>query len=242
MKKIRVLLADDHTVVREGLRAMLAAAENVEVVGEAADGWEAVRLTKATTPDVVVMDLAMPALNGLRAMREILKQASGVKVLVLSSYREDECVEQLIEAGAAGYLLKHTAATELLNAIRDVHSGRWFFSPAVLKRLRERGHYPVPGTPFVRQNERTSQLTAREVEVLRLIATGFSNREAADELGISIKTIEKHRQQVMNKLNIHETAGITRYALAQRLVEPQAASNRATSPASAEAPAEPTLN
>lgn len=219
MKKIRVLLVDDHMVVREGLRAMLATAEDLEIVGEAGDGWEAVRMVRTTAPEVVVMDVAMPQLNGLGAMKEVLKQAPSVKVLVLSSYGENECVEELIAAGAAGYLVKHTAATDLHRAIQEVHRGRKFFSPAVVQRMRERGRYALPGGQLSKSTGRGGELTARELQVLKLVALGFSNRQAAAELDISIKTIEKHRQQVMNKLNMHEVTSLTRYAMSQGMVD-----------------------
>src|SRR6266478_9498434 len=137
MKKIGVLLVDDHTVVRQGLRALLKAEEDMEVVGEAENGRQAVMLAKQTPPDVVVMDVAMPILNGLEATRQILKMLPNTKVLVLTSYGDDECVEQLMHAGAAGYLIKQTAANDLLKAIREVQRGNAFFSPSIARRLRD---------------------------------------------------------------------------------------------------------
>jgi DNA-binding NarL/FixJ family response regulator len=216
MKKITVLLVDDHTVVRQGLRALLKTEEDIEVIGEAENGRQAVALARKTPPDVVVMDVAMPLLNGLEATRQILKSMPSTKVLVLTSYSDDECVEQLMRAGAAGYLIKQTAANELLKAIREVQRGNAFFSPSIAKRLRDHCREAfTTGQP----SRRAGELTSREFEVLQLIAEGFSNKQIAGELSISIKTVEKHRQQVMNKLNIHDVAGLTRYALSKGMVE-----------------------
>jgi len=216
MKKISVLLVDDHTVVRQGLRALLQAEEDIEVAGEAENGRQAVGMARKAPPDVIVMDVAMPLLNGLEATKQILKNQPGSKILVLTSYGDDDCVEQLMRAGAAGYLIKQTAANELLKAIREVHRGNAFFSPAIAKRLRDqcREAFSTGHTA-----SKSGQLTSRESEVLQLIAEGFSNKQIAAELGISIKTVEKHRQQVMNKLSIHDVAGLTRYAISKGLIE-----------------------
>ncbi len=221
MQKITVLLADDHTVVRQGLRALLVVESDIEIVGEAETGRQAVQLAKQFTPDVVVMDVAMPLLNGLEATRQILKQVPHTKVLVLSSYSDDEYVQQLTEAGAAGYLVKQTAANDLLKAIREAHKGNTFFSPSVAKRLRDHSRQAFTnGQPVKKKAE---HLTTRESEVLQLIAEGQANKQIAAELCISIKTVEKHRQQVMNKLNIHDIAGLTRHAISKGIIENSAA-------------------
>jgi len=217
MKKITVLLVDDHTVVREGLRALLSTEPDIEVIAEACDGRRALTIAKQSTPDVVVMDVAMPLLNGMEATRQITRNCRGTAVLVLSSYTDEECVSQLLKAGAAGYLTKQTAAHELPKAIREVRRGNHFFSAAIARQLQEKERSKQEN-----YGEKT-ELTAREAEVLQLVATGYSNKESADQLGISIKTIEKHRQQVMNKLKIHETAGLTRYAIAKGIVQNRAA-------------------
>jgi DNA-binding NarL/FixJ family response regulator len=217
MQKITVLLADDHIVVRQGLRALLLAEEDIEIVGEADNGREAVQLVKKFLPDVVVMDIAMPVLNGLEATRQITRAVPSTKVLVLSSYSDDEYVQQLTEAGAAGYLVKQTAANELLKAIREAHRGNAYFSPAIAKRLRDHCRNALAGGQPLRR--RTDYLTAREAEVLQLIAEGRANKQIAAELCISIKTVEKHRQQVMNKLGIHDVAGLTRHAIAKGIIE-----------------------
>jgi DNA-binding NarL/FixJ family response regulator len=216
MNKISVLLVDDHTVVRQGLRALLSSEEDMQVIGEAENGRQAVQMAKKSLPNVVVMDIAMPLLNGLEATRQICKALPSTKVLVLTSYGDDEAVSSLMDAGACGYLIKQTAANDLLKAIREVHKGNAFFSPAIAKRLRDqcREAFTTGGPP-----RRGSELTSRESEVLQLIAEGFSNKQIAAELAISIKTVEKHRQQVMNKLNIHDVAGLTRYAISKGLVE-----------------------
>ncbi len=217
MQTIRVLLADDHTVVRQGLRALLAAEGDIEIVGEAGDGRQAVQMVKKLLPDVVVMDIAMPQLNGLEATRQITRTVPSAKVLVLSSYSDDDYVQQLTEAGAAGYLIKQTAANDLLKAIREAQKGNAYFSPTIAKRLRDQCREAfVNGQPTKR---RTDHLTSREAEVLQLIAEGLANKQIAAELCISIKTVEKHRQQVMNKLGIHDVAGLTRHAIAKGIIE-----------------------
>jgi DNA-binding NarL/FixJ family response regulator len=217
VQKIKVLLADDHTVVRQGLRALLAAEADIEIVGEAENGRQAVQMVKKQLPDVAVIDIAMPVLNGLEATRQIIQSGISTKVLILSSYSDDEYVEQVTEAGAVGYLVKQTAADELLKAIREAQRGNAFFSPAIAKRLRERCREAfVSGQP---PRKRTDYLTTREAEVLQLIAEGRANKQIASELCISIKTVEKHRQQVMNKLGIHDVAGLTRHAIAKGVIE-----------------------
>jgi DNA-binding NarL/FixJ family response regulator len=216
MKKITVLLVDDHKIVRQGLKALLSQEEDIEVVGEAANGREAVTIASKVMPNIVVMDVVMPLLNGLEGTRQLLKSVPTAKVLVLSSYSDDDYVQQLTEVGASGYLTKQTASDDLVLAIREVQKGNAFFSPAIAKRLRDRCRQAfVDGQPL----KRNVELTSREAEVLQLIAEGLPNKQIASELGISIKTVEKHRQQVMNKLNIHDVAGLTRYAMSKGMVE-----------------------
>jgi DNA-binding NarL/FixJ family response regulator len=217
MQEIKVLLADDHTVVRQGLRALLMVEGDIEIVGEADTGRQAVMMAKKTLPDVVLMDIAMPLLNGLEATRQISRLVPTAKVLILSSYSDDEYVQQLTEVGAAGYLVKQTAANDLLRAIREVHRGNAFFSPSIARRLRDQCREAfVSGQPVMK---RTDCLTSREAEVLQLIAEGQANKQIATELCISIKTVEKHRQQVMNKLNIHDVAGLTRHAISRGIIQ-----------------------
>lgn len=218
MKRITVLLAEDHMIVREGLRALLTLEDDIEVVGEAENGREAVELTRVLCPSVVVMDIAMPLLNGLEATRQIIRAAPGTRVLILSAHSDDAYVERVMALGASGYLIKQTAAHILPMAIREVHKGKAFFSPAISKRFhhhqqkaRERGELRTKRVPV--------HLSSREMEVLQLIAEGKANKETAAELRISVKTVEKHRQKVMEKLNIHDTAGLTRYAIASGIIE-----------------------
>jgi DNA-binding NarL/FixJ family response regulator len=216
MTKIKVLLADDHALVRQGLRKLLETEPDITVVGEAETGWQALQWAKERSPDVVVMDLAMPSLNGMDATRLIMKEAPQTRVLVLSSYSEDEYVHQMTEAGAAGYVLKQTAATELIKGIREVMSGNVFFCPAILKRTSQ-NHRQA----FLRDMPEAKgprQLSPRESEIVQLIAEGNANKQIAPQLGISVKTVEKHRQAAMNKLNIHDVAGLTRYAISKGLI------------------------
>jgi DNA-binding NarL/FixJ family response regulator len=217
MKRITVLLAEDHTIVREGFRRLLATEEDLEVIGEAQTGREAVELTRTLRPDVVVMDIAMPLLNGLEATRQILKALPAAKVIMLSAHSDDAYVEGATTSGARGFLLKQTSADNLSDAIREVHKGNTFFSPAVAKRLHERDHPSPRRTGLLKP--RHAGLSSREVEVLQLIAEGKANKETAAELGISTKTVEKHRESLMSKLDIHDTAGLTRYAISAGIIE-----------------------
>ena len=216
MQKITVLLADDHTVVRQGLRALLEAEEDITVVGEAENGRQAVQMAKRLQPEVVVMDIAMPQLNGLEATRQITKESPKSHVLILSSYSDDEYVQQLTDAGASGYLVKQTAANDLVTAIREAKKGNAFFSPAISKRLLE--HYRS-SIHRPSDQKKPTKLTPRELEVLQLVAEGYANKQIAAELFISVKTVEKHRQQLMHKLDIHDIAGLTRYAIAKGIIE-----------------------
>jgi DNA-binding NarL/FixJ family response regulator len=214
---ISVLLADDHMIVRQGLRKLLEAESDIEVVGEAATGRQAVALTQKLRPAVVVMDIAMPLLNGLEATRQIRRLAPDAKVLVLSAHSDDAYVERVMTLGATGYLIKQTSSHFLSEAIREVHKGNTFFSPAIAKRLLHRTEQPLDRKG--RSRTKVSRLTSREAEVLQLIAEGEGNKQIAAELDISIKTVEKHRDHLMQKLDIHDTAGLTRYAIAEGIVE-----------------------
>ena len=218
MKKITILLAEDHMIVREGLRALLNSEKDIEVIGEAENGHQAVELTRKLCPAVVVMDIAMPLLNGLEATRQILRAAPTAKVLILSAHSDDAYVEHVMALGASGYLVKQTAADVLPKAIRKVFQGGTFFSPAISKRLRDQEKRAMDRGESGRKNEPV-HMTSREVEVLQLIAEGKANKQTADELHISIKTVEKHRQSLMEKLNIHDTASLTRYAIATGVIE-----------------------
>ena len=212
--RITVLLAEDHTIVREGLRTLLEAEKDIQVVGEAETGRQAVALTKKLRPAVVVMDIAMPLLNGLEATRQILKEVPGAKVIILSAHSDDAYVEQATALGAVGYLLKQTSARVLSEAVREVHTGKTFFSPSIARRQHK---HPVSPTDL--DQKKGAGLSSREVEVLQLIAEGQANKQVAVELGISVKTVEKHRQRLMEKLNIHDTAGLTRHAIAVGIIE-----------------------
>ena len=217
MKKISVLLAEDHTVVRQGLKSLLSAEADIEVVGEAANGRQAIQMAQELRPNVIVMDIAMPLLNGLEATCQIIGEGIPSRILILSSYADDEYVHQLTEAGASGYLVKQTAASDLIKAVREIAAGNAYFSPSILKRLLELYRESnMKGRP---QRRRSEFLTSRENEVLQMVAEGHVNKQIAAVLNLSIKTVEKHRQQLMDKLNIHDVAGLTRYAIANGVVE-----------------------
>jgi two-component system, NarL family, response regulator LiaR len=194
---ITVLVVDDHAVVREGLRTFLELQDGIAVVGEAADGEEAVRQAEALRPDVVVMDLVMPRLDGVGAMRELRRRLPATRVIVLTSFTEDERLLPAIQAGAAGYLLKNVAPAELARAVRAAHAGEALLDPVIAARLVEAIAQPA-GTPA------TEKLTAREQEILALIARGFSNKRIARELGIAEKTVKTHVGHVLSKLGVSD--------------------------------------
>ena len=209
-----ILLADDHTIVRQGLAALLKAEADFEIVGEAANGREAVELTTKLSPQVLVMDISMPLLNGVEATRQILQTRPATKIIILSGHSEDAYVERIIALGAAGYLIKQSAGNILSTAIREVKKGNIFLSPSIATRRKDNAN-----KARIRDEKPGAPLTPREAEVLQLIAEGKANKETADILGISIKTVEKHRQRVMEKLNIHDTASLTRHAIAAGIIE-----------------------
>ena len=218
MKKITVLLAEDHMIVREGLRALLKPEEDIEVIGEAGNGREAVALTGKLNPDVLVMDIAMPLLNGLEAARQILRTGTATRILILSAYSDDAYVAQAIALGASGFLIKQTASHNLSEAIRIIFGGQPYFSPSLSQRIPR--HPPAARSKKAKTPPKDALLlTSREMEILQLIAEGKANKESAAELSISIKTVEKHRQSLMGKLNIHDTAGLTRYAISAGVIE-----------------------
>ena len=217
MKRITVLLAEDHMVVREGLRTLLEAEGDIQVVGEAASGRQAVELTRKLHPAVVVMDLAMPLLNGFQATRQILKTVPGTRVLILSAHADEAYVERAMELRAAGYLLKQTSANVLARAVREVAAGKASFSPSIAKHVRS--CYEKSAGQARLLKKKSAGLSSREAEVLQLIAEGQANKQIAAELGISVKTVEKHRQRLMERLGIHDTAGLTRYAIGAGIIE-----------------------
>jgi DNA-binding NarL/FixJ family response regulator len=217
MKRITVLIAEDHMIVREGFRKMLELENDFDIVGEAQDGRQAVALVKKFHPQVVLMDIAMPLLNGLEALRQVLKVAPATKVIMLSAHSDDAYVKNATDSGALGFLLKQTSAHDVCRAIREVQKGNTFFSPSVSKRRDRLNSQSADrgGKP----NKNGVQLTSREMEVLQLVAEGKANKETALELGIGMKTVEKHREHLMEKLDIHDTAGLTRYAIGAGIIE-----------------------
>jgi len=216
-RKITVLLAEDHMIVREGFRKMLELEADIEIAGEAQDGRQAVALIQKLRPEVVLMDIAMPLLNGLEATRQILKAVPTTKIIILSAHSDDAYVKSAIESGAVGFLLKQTSAHDVCRAIRDVHQGKTFFSPSISRRLDR--IQPLTRDRAGVVHKKVAALTSREMEVLQLIAEGKANKETASELGIGMKTVEKHREHLMEKLDIHDTAGLTRYAISAGIIE-----------------------
>jgi DNA-binding NarL/FixJ family response regulator len=202
-----------------GLRTLLAADANINLVGEASSGREAVALAKELRPEIVLMDLAMPLLNGMEATRQIMQDCPSIKIIALSSYNDPEHVEQALAAGASGYLLKGMAPANLLGAIYEVRRGKRCFSPAIAERIveNEMRSGPSPATSA------GAKLSIREAEVLQLIAEGMANKQIAEELHLSIKTIEKHRHALMGKLDLHSVADLVRYAIARKTIEGECA-------------------
>ena len=213
MEPISILLADDHTLVRAGIRALIEQLPTVKVVGEAKDGREALRMVKERKPDLILMDVAMPGLNGLEATARVSKEFPDVRVIILSMYANEEYVREAINAGAAGYLVKRSAATELERAITAVARGERYFSPLVSAHVnRDRDGRLSVDRAFI------ERLTPRQREILQLVAERHSTKDIAGILSISIKTVETHRAQLMERLDIHDVPGLVRFAIRAGLV------------------------
>lgn len=217
MKPISILLVEDHALVRECFRAMLKFEPDLNVVGEADDGRQAITMAMELNPDVILIDIAMPKLNGLEATRQLVKALPASRIIILSGNSDDVSVKGAVDAGAAGYLLKQDSAHEVCNAIRHVSRGGIHYSPTIAKRFIRLNPKSLGKSGKLERKPTT--LTSREMEVLQLIAEGCSNKEIASELAISIKTVEKHRSQLMQKLDIHDTAGLTRHAISAGIIE-----------------------
>ena len=216
MKKIRVLLAEDHTIVRQGIAALLGAESDMEVVGEASNGLEAIELAKKLSPEVILMDIGMRQLNGLEATREIKRQFPSMKILVLTMYENEEWIFQILKAGASGYLIKDSAMTDLTSALRAVYQGDSYLSPSISKMVIEE---------YIRKAESGEKkgvedlLSGREREILQLIAEGNSVPQISSLLCISKKTVEAHKTHIMEKLNIHDKVGLIKYAIRSGLTK-----------------------
>ena len=215
MEPIRVLIADDHAIIRSGLRLLLESRPDIEVVGDAGTGEETIEKATSLQPDVLLLDIAMPGLNGLEAAREIRVEAPQVRIIVLTMYDDEAYLRQFLEVGVAGYVLKRAADTELIDAIRAVHRGESFVYPSLMPRLidsylgKETSQPPSPGG---------EELSPREAEVLRYVALGYTSQQIADELCIGASTVETHRGRIMEKLGLRGRAQLVRYALAKGLL------------------------
>jgi two-component system response regulator NreC len=213
--KIRILIADDHTLFRKGICALLEDEQDMLVVGEAENGREAVRLVGSLKPDVVLMDIAMPLLNGLEATRQIKREHPEARVLVLTMYDHEEYFRQMLEVGASGYIIKRAAATELVSALRAVYNDEAVLSPAITRLLLE----DYLNRENNKEESDPNALSAREREVLQLIAEGMTSREIAGVLSLSIKTVQSHRTSLMQKLDLHDRGDLIKYAIQKKIIE-----------------------
>jgi two-component system response regulator NreC len=215
-KIIRVLLADDHTILRAGLRMMLDAQPDIEVVGEASDGRQALAEAQRLQPDVVLMDITMPEMNGIEATRQVKRALDSTRVLILTMHENEEYLFQVLRAGASGYILKEAASTELISAIRIVCAGRFYMSPSAQSMMV--GDY-LQRVRSGEERDSYSALTEREREILKLVAEGHTNNQIAERLFISPKTVDTHRTHIMDKLNLHSRAELVKYAMRRGLLE-----------------------
>ena len=213
--KIRILIADDHTLFRNGICALLEDEPDILIVGEASDGREAVRLTGQLKPNVVLMDIAMPLLNGLEATRQIKLEHPEINILVLTMYDNEEYFREMLEVGASGYIIKRAAASELVTAIRAVYNGEAVLSPTITRLLLE----DYLNHDIHSQKDDPNALTSREREVLQLIAEGKTSREIAEILNLSVKTIQSHRTSLMQKLDLHDRGDLIKYAIQKKIIE-----------------------
>ncbi|MFH0729285.1 MAG: response regulator transcription factor [Pseudomonadota bacterium] len=214
-KKYRLLIAEDHTILREGLKSLLGAHPDIEIVGEAEDGRRALKLSSELSPDLILMDLSMPRMNGFEAIQEIKRLHPATKIIVLTVHNTEEYILMTLQSGADGYVLKDATHDELLMAINNVLSGKRYLSPSVSEKVIV-GY--LEGKKSLKPQSSWDNLTQREREVLKLIAEGFKNKEVADYLCISLKTVEKHRANLMKKLNLHNTSALTVYAMEKGLI------------------------
>jgi DNA-binding NarL/FixJ family response regulator len=214
-EKQRIVIAEDHTILREGLRALISSNPDFDIVGEAEDGRDAIRCVEKLVPDLILLDLSMPRMNGMEAINEIKKQSPETKILVLTVHRTEEYILATLRAGANGYVLKDATHAELLMAIKSVLMGKRYLSPGVSEKVIE-GY--LEGRKTVKSSTPWDTLTQREREVLKLIAEGYKNKEIADYLYISVKTVEKHRANLMKKLDLHNTSALTAFAMERGLV------------------------
>lgn len=212
---IRVIIADDHHLVRQGIRALLEDSAEVQVIGEAEDGRQAIELARELQPEVVIMDISMPRMDGVQATERILAQDTPTEVVILSMHADQYLAEQLLRAGAKGYLLKDSITEELLLAVRSASQGKTYLSPAISQSVLNALMNPDANETAQRPGE---LLTSREREVLQLIAEGYTNNAIADELTISVKTVEKHRSNLMSKLDVHDLASLIRVAIKHKLI------------------------
>ena len=215
MEKLKIVLAEDHTILREGLRALLSADPSFEIIGEAQNGREAVRCVERLEPDLLLMDLSMPRMSGMDAIREIKNRYPDIKIIALTVHKTEEYLLTTLKAGADGYVLKDATHEELVMAIKNVMSGKSYLSPGVSEKVIE-GY--LEGRESNRSLSPWETLSQREREVLKLIAEGFKNKEIAEDLCISLKTVEKHRANLMKKLDLHNAAALTVYAVQKGLV------------------------
>ena len=219
MSKVRILIADDHEVVRKGLRSLLESEDGFEVVGEASHGREAVEKATSARPDVVVLDIGMPELNGLEATRRIVKASPRTEVLILTVYETEEVIREVLRAGARGYVLKSDAGRDLVNAVESLRVHKPYFTPRVSQMVLD-GYLKNASNDGHGGREPREILTPREREIVQLLAEGKSNKEVAASLGISAKTTETHRANIMRKLNLHSVSDLVRYAVRNKMVEP----------------------
>lgn len=217
MSDIKVLLADDHALLRSGLCRLLSDTPGIEVIGEAENGLEAVQRTQELKPDIVLMDISMPVMNGMTATKEIMKRNQEVKVLVLTVHENEEYLTQAFQAGASGYVLKKAADTDLVNAIKVVAAGDYVLHPSITRVMMD--HYLEKLSTHPETDSRHNSLTDREREILKMVAEGYTNREIGENLFISVKTVDTHKAHIMDKLDMHKRAELVRYAIHKGMLQ-----------------------